>query len=133
MKLNVRALTTLAILPVMLCEWAAIAPAANTVYVGASYGLFRSTDAGATWTMVNIPLNNPLLKEPVTVTALAIDPHNPSNIYCIGNATARASSQPVATRQDYSYAVLSWNFLRCGHGSRQARRRPHPMGDRIRS
>lgn len=77
-------------LPLMLAACPSITSATNPVYVGASYGLYRSTDAGATWSMVNIPLNNPLLNGPVAVTAIKIDPHNPSKIYCLGTATARA-------------------------------------------
>jgi uncharacterized protein (TIGR03437 family) len=75
---------------VLLGACAALAHAANPVYVGASYGLYKSTDAGATWTMVNIPLNNPLLKGPVIVSSVSIDPHDPSKIYLLGTATARA-------------------------------------------
>ena len=69
---------------------AAVSYAANPVYVAASYGLYKSTDTGTTWTMVNIPLNNPLLKAPITMRRLTIDPGNPSKIYCIGSATALA-------------------------------------------
>jgi len=90
MKIGIRGLTALVILPVILGVWPAIGQAANTVYVGASYGLYKSTDAGATWTMVDIPLNNALLKGPVAVTSLSMDPHDSSKIYCIGNAIARA-------------------------------------------
>jgi uncharacterized protein (TIGR03437 family) len=75
-----------------VCQFAfaAITYAANPVFVGATYGLYKSTDAGATWARVNIPLNNPLLSGTVSVASLAIDPHDPLKIYCIGNATARA-------------------------------------------
>lgn len=86
-KMKLRRLKSWAVL---LGTWTALAHAANPVYVGASYGLYKSTDAGATWTMVNIPLNNPLLKGPVIVTSVSMDPHDPSKIYLIGNATARA-------------------------------------------
>jgi len=79
----------IATVSVMLGVWAT-AQAANPVYVGASYGLYKSTNAGATWTMVNIPLNNPLLKGPLIVYSLSMDPHDPSKIYLIGHATATA-------------------------------------------
>src|SRR5712692_5763251 len=80
----------LRIWPAMMGLWAAIAQAANPVYVGARYGLFRSTDAGATWTFVNIPLNNPFLSVPISVSSLSMDPHDPSKIYFIGLAKALA-------------------------------------------
>ena len=60
-KMKLRRLRSWAVL---LGAWAALAHAANPVYVGASYGLFKSTDAGATWSMVNVPLNNPFLSGP---------------------------------------------------------------------
>jgi uncharacterized protein (TIGR03437 family) len=64
--------------------------AADTVYVGASYGLFKSTDAGATWNMLNIPLNSPFLKGSLLPHWLAMDPQNTSNIYFIGHAVGDA-------------------------------------------
>jgi len=90
MKITITRLTTFAILSVSLGAWAHIARAANPVYVGASYGLYKSTDRGATWTNVDIPLNNPLLSGPVTVFSLSMDPHDASKIYLIGHATAYA-------------------------------------------
>jgi len=65
-----------------------LAAASNPVYVGAGYGLYKSTDAGASWTRVDIPLNSPLLAAPVIVRSLGIDPHDPSKIYGIGIARA---------------------------------------------
>jgi len=64
--------------------------AADTVYVGASYGLFKSTDAGATWNMLDVPLNSPFLKGSLLAHWLAMDPQNPSKIYMIGSATGTA-------------------------------------------
>jgi len=90
MKIGIRGLTTLATLLVIPGVWPAIGQAANTVYVGANYGLFKSTDAGVTWTRVDIPLNNPLLSGPVNVISLSIDPHDASKIYFVGQATAKA-------------------------------------------
>ena len=60
--------------------------AADTVYVGVDYGLLRSTDAGATWEMVNVPLNTPFMKGYVRPQFLAMDPQNTSKIYFIGSA-----------------------------------------------
>ncbi|HEX5227913.1 MAG TPA: hypothetical protein VFW44_09395, partial [Bryobacteraceae bacterium] len=48
--------------------------AASTVYVGASFGLFRSTDSGASWTQVNIPINNALLSKIVNPLSIVLDP-----------------------------------------------------------
>ncbi len=63
--------------------------AADPVYAGASYGLFKSTDAGATWNMLNLP-QSPFLKGPILAHWLAMDPQNPSKIYMIGSATGTA-------------------------------------------
>lgn len=66
------------------------ATASNTVYVAASYGLYRSTDAGSSWEYINVPLNNPLLSGSIVVQSLGRDPHDGSKIYFIGHATAWA-------------------------------------------
>ncbi len=60
--------------------------AADTVYVGVNYGLLKSTDAGATWSMVNVPLNTQFMKGYVRPQFLAMDPQNTSKIYFIGSA-----------------------------------------------
>src|SRR5579863_10283113 len=65
--------------------------AADTVYVGVDYGLLRSTDAGATWNMVEVPLNTPFMKGFVRPQFLGMDPHNTSKIYFIGFAAAASS------------------------------------------
>ena len=49
-------------LALCLLTFACSLPAADPVYVGVGYGLFKSTDAGATWNMLNLPLNSPFLK-----------------------------------------------------------------------
>ena len=64
--------------------------AADTVYVGAGYGLYKSTDAGATWNMLNVPLNTPFLSGWVAPLFLAMDPQNTSKIYFIGKAGGTA-------------------------------------------
>jgi uncharacterized protein (TIGR03437 family) len=64
--------------------------AANPVYVGVSYGLIKSTDAGANWSLVNIPLNSPFLSGTVLPEWIAMDPQNPSRIFFIGTAKAMA-------------------------------------------
>ena len=64
--------------------------AADPVYVGASYGLYKSTDAGATWNMLNIPLNSTFLKGSLLPHWLTMDPQNPSKIYMIGEAEGTA-------------------------------------------
>ncbi len=46
----------------------------------------KSTDAGATWNMVNVPLNTPFMKGYVRPEFLAMDPQNTSKIYFIGLA-----------------------------------------------
>ena len=64
---------------------------ADTVYVGVDYGLLRSTDAGATWNMVNVPLNTPFMKGFVRPGFLAMDPQNTSKIYFVGFAGSASS------------------------------------------
>ena len=74
---------------VLLCLLLTIAcslRAADTVYVGVDYGLLKSTDAGATWSMVNVPLNTQFIKGYVRPEFLAMDPQNTSKIYFIGSA-----------------------------------------------
>jgi uncharacterized protein (TIGR03437 family) len=75
---------------ILVLTLASSLPAADPVYAGASYGLFKSTDAGATWNMLNIPLNSPFLKGSLLAHWLAMDPQNPSKIYMIGSATGIA-------------------------------------------
>ena len=60
--------------------------AATPVYVGVDYGLLKSTDAGASWNMLNVPLNTPFMKGNVRPQLLAKDPQNASKIYFIGSA-----------------------------------------------
>jgi uncharacterized protein (TIGR03437 family) len=64
--------------------------AQTPVYVGVGYGLLKSTDAGATWNLLNIPLNSPFLSGALSPQILAMDPQNPSKIYFIGRATGTA-------------------------------------------
>jgi uncharacterized protein (TIGR03437 family) len=64
--------------------------AANPVYVGVSYGLIKSTDAGANWSLVNVPLNSPFLSGTILPEWIAMDPQNPSRIFFIGTAKAMA-------------------------------------------
>ena len=69
---------------------AALCCAASTVYAGASYGLYKSTDSGSSWSLVNIPLNNALLAQPVVPYSIALDPHDSNKIYMVGHAKADA-------------------------------------------
>ncbi|HTS51183.1 MAG TPA: IPT/TIG domain-containing protein [Bryobacteraceae bacterium] len=74
------------ILLCLLLIFACSLHAADTVYVGVDYGLLRSTDAGATWNMVDVPLNTQFMKGFVRPEFLAMDPQNTSKIYFIGSA-----------------------------------------------
>ena len=78
------------VLMCLLLTFACSLRAASTVYVGVNYGLLKSTDAGATWNLLNIPLNSPFLSGLLSPQILAKDPQNPSKIYFIGHATGTA-------------------------------------------
>src|SRR6185369_17965423 len=51
--------------------------APNTVYAATTNGIFRSTDAGATWT--KLPSTG--LSSPTSVSAMVVDPTNSSVVY----------------------------------------------------
>ncbi len=51
--------------------------AANVLYAGTLRGVFRSTDAGATWMQISPPGS----REIHEIESLAIDPHNPETVY----------------------------------------------------
>ena len=74
----------------LLLTFACSLRAASTVYVGVNYGLLKSTDAGATWNLLNVPLNTPFLSGYVLPQFLAMDPQNTSKIYFIGLAGGTA-------------------------------------------
>ena len=64
--------------------------AADPVYVGVGYGLLKSTDSGATWNLVDVPLNTPFMSGWVRPQLLAMDPQNTSKIYFVGLAGGMA-------------------------------------------
>ena len=74
----------------LLLTFACSLRAANPVYVGVGYGLLKSTDAGATWNLLNVPLNTPFLSGYVRPQFLAMDPQNTSKIYFVGSAGGTA-------------------------------------------
>ena len=82
--------STCQVLMCLLLTFACSLRAASTVYVGVGYGLLKSTDAGATWNLLNVPLNSPFLSGTLIPQVLAMDPQNPSKIYFIGRATGYA-------------------------------------------
>ncbi|HZH33221.1 MAG TPA: SBBP repeat-containing protein, partial [Pyrinomonadaceae bacterium] len=62
-------------IPVLTTFWdLLIDPSSNTIYAASQSGLFKSSDAGASWTQINI--NNL-----TAVRSLAQDPNNSANIY----------------------------------------------------
>jgi uncharacterized protein (TIGR03437 family) len=74
----------------LLLAFACSLRAQTPVYVGVNYGLLKSTDAGATWNLLNIPLNSPFVSGTLTPQFLAMVPQNPSKIYFIGRAQGTA-------------------------------------------
>lgn len=73
-----------------VCFASCVGYASSTVYVAATYGLYKSTDTGATWSLVNIPLTNKLLAAPIGALSVKVDPQDASKIYMVGTAKARA-------------------------------------------
>ena len=56
--------------------------AAQTLYVGTSYGLYKSTNGGVSWSAINpAPNDFPGFRIAVTIYALAIDPTRPQTLY----------------------------------------------------
>jgi uncharacterized protein (TIGR03437 family) len=88
--------------------------AADTVYVGVDYGLLRSTDAGATWNMVDVPLNTPFMKGFIRPGFLGMDPQNTSKIYFVGFAGA-ASSFFASADAGASWTVTPFIGLQPSH------------------
>jgi uncharacterized protein (TIGR03437 family) len=78
------------VLMCLLLTFACSLRAQTPVYVGVNYGLLKSTDAGATWNLLNVPLNTPFLSGNVLPQFLAMDPQNASKIYFIGLAGGTA-------------------------------------------
>jgi uncharacterized protein (TIGR03437 family) len=103
-KLRFHLRVWLGLWPALLGGCVALAQAANPVYIGTSYGLYRSADAGATWNYVNVPLNNALLSGNIYVLSLGMDPHDASKIYFIGHATASAFFASADGGQTWSAA-----------------------------
>ena len=69
----------------------AVAPSApNVVYAGTERGVFRSTDAGATWTSAGLagpPISSSAWPPSLPgVMPLAVDPSSPSTVYAARNA-----------------------------------------------
>ena len=52
----------------------------NTIYAGTNTGVYKTTDGGATWSLTGTGSSNPLI-DPLFVTALALNPANPSTFY----------------------------------------------------
>jgi photosystem II stability/assembly factor-like uncharacterized protein len=64
----------------------------DTLYLASQRGPFKSTDAGATWTLLDT----------VLCYHVAVDPHAPATVYASGMLTLRRSTDAGATWQDFS-------------------------------
>jgi photosystem II stability/assembly factor-like uncharacterized protein len=74
---------------------------ANTLYVGLSSGLFKTTDGGASWTQLN---PYPATVTPDNISSISIDPRAPQTIY-----TATAYAYPAMRSVD---GGANWEPLR---------------------
>lgn len=74
----------------VLLTFAGSLRAASPVYVAVDYGVLKSTDSGATWNLLNVPLTSPFLSGVLLGQFLGVDRQDPSKIYLIGHATAWA-------------------------------------------
>ena len=79
-----RSRTTIVILCLLACGFAAHAAAATTFWAGTNAGLLKSIDGGATWQPVTVTTSNSLLQGPFNIPAVAVDPQQPSTIYFLG-------------------------------------------------
>jgi len=59
----------------------------NTLYAGTRAGVFKSTDAAATW----MPTNNGLPDADITIAALAVDPSTPGTLYAGGASVFKST------------------------------------------
>ncbi|HSK13669.1 MAG TPA: hypothetical protein VK907_10665, partial [Phnomibacter sp.] len=81
---------------------------ANTVYAGTTAGgLWRTTNAGSTWTNLTPNISSP------AISGIAIDPNNPNNIYIL---TGDGDSNVGGLVDDYGYMRLSIGVLRSTDG-----------------
>jgi uncharacterized protein (TIGR03437 family) len=91
LRLQLEALVKLRILLLILTLWSAVASAASPVYVGAPFGLYKSSDAGVSWQQVSVPLDSPFFANKyVAPRSIAVDPGNPNRIYFVGLSVAYA-------------------------------------------
>jgi uncharacterized protein (TIGR03437 family) len=74
----------------LLLTFACSLRAASQVYVAVDYGVLKSTDGGATWNLLNVPLNSPFLSGTLLGRFLGVDRQDPPKVYLIGHATAWA-------------------------------------------
>jgi hypothetical protein len=95
----------------------------DTVYVGARFGVWRTTNAGLTWLNVMNKMNN---LWDVIITALAVDPSSPENIFAGGMHMMDSSFlfyhstddgntwQEIVSPYDYLHGVTSISVIDTG-------------------
>ncbi len=76
----------------------------NTIYGAAANTVWRSTDAGVTWTVLL------QLGEPVTITSVAVDPSNSNNLYVASDQSAFKSTDGGVTWTAISYGIKMGQF-----------------------